>query len=122
MRTENTTPRGLVFGQYGEASDDVHDLISAAADAIAEKQWELAGARSRREMRGFLISRCRRRGGLATVQAMARHRLARVPYVGVPYAAVRTRAQQLAGAGAGPYAPSPDHADFFQFQQGHVQH
>ena len=85
---------------------DVHDLITTAADAIAEKQWELAGARSRREMRGFLISRCRRRVGLAVVQAMARHRLARVPYIGVPYVAVRTRAQQLAGA-AGQYAPSP---------------
>ena len=32
---------------------------------------------------------------MAAVQAMARHRLARVPYVGVPHAVVRaTRAQQ----------------------------
>ena len=116
-----TTPRGLVFGQYGEASADVHDLIRIAADAIAEKQWRLAGARTKSEMRGFLISRSRRRVGLRAVQAMARHRLARVPYVGVPYVALADRAQRRAGAFAAHDAPDPTHADFFQFQQGHVQ-
>ena len=69
-----------------------------------------------------LISRSRRRVGLCAVQAMARHRLARVPYVGVPYAALADRAQRHADAAAAHYAPDPEHADFFQFQQGHVRH
>ena len=47
---------------------------------------------------------------------------ARVPYVGVPYAALADRVQQRANAAAADYAPDPVHADFFQFQQGHVQH
>ena len=74
--------RGLVFGAYGEASADVHMLISIAADAISEEQWRLAGARSPTEMRSYLISRLRRRMGLAT---------ARVPYIGVPRQAVVAR-------------------------------
>ena len=78
-----TPTRGLVFGQYGESSADVHDLVRAASHALAEQHWALAGARSAREMRGFMVSRSRRRIGLTTVQAMARHRLACLPYVGV---------------------------------------
>ena len=113
-----TTVRGLVFGQYAEASADVHDLIATAADGIAQHRWQLAGARSATEMRAFLVSRCRRRVGLVAAQAMARHRLARVPYIGVPRDIVATRMQrgpQRRGH-AHPYAPAPDHADFYQYQ------
>ena len=39
---------------------------------------------------------------MATVQAMARHRLARVPYVGVPRAVVEARVQR------GPHAQARD--------------
>ena len=86
--------RGLVFGAYGEASADVHTLIGSAAEAQASQVWREAGARSASEMRAVLIGRMRRRVGLATVQAMARHRLARVPYVGVSHAVVQARAQR----------------------------
>ena len=34
----------------------MHDLIGRAADAMAQRQWRLAGARSAREMRSFLVS------------------------------------------------------------------
>ena len=81
-----TTTRALVFGAYGEASADVHDLLSISADALAAQQWRQAGARSAAEMRSYFISRSRRRLGVAAVQAMARHRLARVPFIGVPRA------------------------------------
>ena len=54
-----------------------------AAEAQAEELWREAGARTASEMRAILIGRMRRRVGMGTVQAMARHRLARVPYVGV---------------------------------------
>ena len=79
------------------------------------------------EMRSFLVSRARRRIGLTAVQAMARHRLARVPYIGVPRAAVvqqqqlRQQAQaqrQAQGGAAVQQRPAPDHHDFFGFQQG----
>ena len=113
-----TTVRGLVFGQYGEASADVHDLITTAADQLAQHRWQLAGARSATEMRSFLVSRSRRRIGVTVVQAMARHRLARVPYIGVPRDIVATRMQrgpQQRGH-PHPYAPEPGHADFYQYQ------
>ena len=35
----------MVFGAYGEASADVHDIISAAAEAIAKRQWRLETSR-----------------------------------------------------------------------------
>ena len=41
-----TPTRGLVFSAFGEASADVHDLISVASDALAQRQWRLSGARS----------------------------------------------------------------------------
>ena len=113
-----TTVRGLVFGQYGEASADVHALIGVAAEEMAQQQWRLAGARSASEMRSFLVSRARRRIGLTTVQAMARHRLARVPYIGVPRDVVTARMQrgQRQRGDPYPYAPAAEHADFYQFQ------
>ena len=117
----HTQTRGLVWGAYGEASADVHDLISIAADGLAEQQWRLAGARTASEMRSFLVSRARRRIGLTAVQAMARHRLARVPYIGVPRAAVvqqQQRRQQAQGGAGVQQRPAPDHYDFFGFQQG----
>ena len=117
-----TTVRGLVFGAYGEASADVHDLISACADQMAQRQWQLAGARTATEMRAFLVSRARRRIGLAAVQAMARHRLARVPYIGVQrqFVVARARRGQLRRGQPIPWAPAPGHADFFGFQE-HAQ-
>eukprot|EP00327_Prymnesium_parvum_P013060 CAMPEP_0184401116 /NCGR_PEP_ID=MMETSP0007-20130409/77732_1 /TAXON_ID=97485 /ORGANISM="Prymnesium parvum, Strain Texoma1" /LENGTH=157 /DNA_ID=CAMNT_0026756363 /DNA_START=45 /DNA_END=518 /DNA_ORIENTATION=- len=118
-RLRSFTPvRGLVFGHYGEASADVHALIALAASKLAEMRWQLAGARSATEMRAFLVSRSRRRIGLATVQAMARHRLARLPYVGVPRAIVQARMQRgprMRGEPE-PYAPVPGHADFYAYQ------
>ena len=110
-----TTVRGLVFGQFGEASADVHDLLRAAARLRGDREWRLAGARTATEMRAFLVSMMRRRMGLAAVQAMARHRIARVPYIGVPRAIVQTRMQRGTVAGQA-YAPAPGHADFYQFQ------
>ena len=116
--------RGLVFGAYGEASADVHDLLSISADRIVERQWQLAGARSASELRSFIVSTLRRRMGMAAVQAMARHRLACVPYIGVPrrfiQAMIDQRAQRGAAAAHGgrPYAPPPWIHDFYQYQMG----
>ena len=91
-----TTTRGLVFGGYGEASADVHGLISAAADARAEQVWRPSGARSVSEMRGFIIATMRRRVGLRAVQEMARHRLSRMHYIGVSRQVIQERPQRRA--------------------------
>ena len=75
--------RGVVVGAYSEASRDVHNVLEAAADKIAERGWRAIGARTQEEARGFYIALVRRRMGLAAARAMARHRLSRVPWVGV---------------------------------------
>ncbi len=111
-----TQTRGLVFGQFGEASPDVHGLIAAAADTQSRQQWRSMGARSATEYRAFLISRMRRRVGMAAMQGMARHRIARAPYVGVPRRAVVERGARRARDGRGPWAPAPEHFDFYQYQ------
>ena len=108
--------RGLVYGAYGEASDDVHALIAIAAAKLAEQQWRVAGARSASEMRSFVTSRCYRRVGLRVVQAFARHRLDRLPFVGCPRSVVLARRQHLDAA-----QQPARHADmtaFFAHQAG----
>ena len=83
--------RGLVFGQYSEASPDVHACLSYAATQISRRRWREFGARSADEARGFVMQTLRRRMGVVTAREMARHRLHRLPYVGVPRAAIERR-------------------------------
>ena len=113
-----TAVRGLVFGAYGEASDDVHFLVRHAAEAIAGRVWQTHGARSEAEMLGMLSAQLRRRMGLQAVRAMARHRLARVPFIGVSRQAVIDRqANRLRDANAA-YAPQAYYSEFYAFQAG----
>ena len=74
------------------------------------------------EMRSYIISRARRRVGVVAVQAMpmARYRIARVPYVGLPRAVVEQRMQ------CGWVGPAPPLSDayarydgFYQWQADH---
>lgn len=116
--------RGLVFGAYGEASADVHDLITAAAEAQARLQWKQAGARSQKEYRTYAIRKIRRRMGLAAVQEMARHTIARMPLINVPRQAVEDtmacRRRQWNGRSTTilrNWAPAPDHMEFYNYQQ-----
>ena len=85
--------RGLVFGHYSEASRDVHELIGLVADQVAARHWRRMGARTQAEARGFYIQRFRRRLCLVVGREMARHRLRRIPFIGVPRATVRARMQ-----------------------------
>ena len=74
--------RPLVFGQYGEASPDVHSVISLAADEAARGGWAGMGARTESEARAFFVQSFRRRRiGVGVVRAFARHRLLRAPMV-----------------------------------------
>ena len=88
--------RGVVFGNYGEASRDVHTLIHVAAQRLATKHWRLLGARSQGEVHGFYVAQLRRRMGVTAVREFARHRLRRAAYVGVPRAVVEQMMQQEA--------------------------
>ena len=77
-------------------------------------------ARTLEEARSFIVSSLRRRLGLVICREFARHRIRRVPYIGVPRAVVERRMQrgQLIG---GPQARVPlyvPYADFFQYQAG----
>ena len=69
--------RAVVFGNYGEASRDVHTLIHVAAKRLATKHWRLLGARSQGEVHGFYVAQLRRRMGVTAVREFARHRLRR---------------------------------------------
>ena len=93
------TVRSMVWGAYGEGSDDVHQLCDAVVDAEAERSWRQLGARSAAEARSYLMSRTRRSWGLVAVREMARYRLSRAMWVGahrVP------RAAQVLGTTHGP--------------------
>ena len=72
------------------------------------------------EARSFYVARLRRRMGVAAVREFARHRLRRVPYVGVPRAVVEQRMQReaLRNRMAGDPLAEPPYADFFAFQAG----
>ena len=45
--------RGLVFGSYGEWSEDVDDLVRMCAKAIADKQWRISGMANPNEAYGL---------------------------------------------------------------------
>ena len=103
--------RGLAFGNYSEASPDVHALIKLAADALARRTWRLAGSRSEAEARSFWASSCRRRVGCAVTRAFARYRLKRLPFVGVPRAVLDERARRARTAAPPPGAEANLHRD-----------
>ena len=103
--------RPLVFGQYGEASPDVHAIISVAAEAAGRRSWARAGARTEAEARAFFTHAFRRRVGVGTVRAFARHRLGRVSMIGAPDGMLRARRARV--------QPAPEARasfDFFAFQ------
>ena len=74
--------RALVWGAYGEASDDVHQLLEVVVEAEADRSWRVLGARSSAEARSYLTMRTVRSWGITAVREMARHRLRRLEYVG----------------------------------------
>ena len=99
-RLSSYTPvRALVFGQYAEASQDVHTLLQYLARRRAQSHWRRYGARTEEEAYGFFIAALRRRVGVFVAREMARHRLRRLPFVGV------SRTALDASAGRPPPAP-----------------
>ena len=66
-------------------------LLAITADGLAERRWRLMGARSMTEARAFFIARLQRSLSVVIAREMARHRLRRIPFIGVPRAAIRAR-------------------------------
>ena len=91
----------------------MHHLLDACATAVARKTWQWVGARNEAEARAWVLSRLRRRVGLVVVRKMARHRLRRIPYIGVPRHIVEERMQPFhlraieRGGGAAPAVRPP---------------
>ena len=111
--------RGLAFGAYGEASPDVHALLTVAADGLAARQWRDMGARTQEEARSFIVSSLRRRLGLVICREFARHR--------TPAGCRTSACRGLSSSGACSAASSSEdrrrecrstYADFFQYQAG----
>ena len=90
--------RALVVGNYGEVSDDGHQLLDAAANTAAAESWRLIGARSIAEAKGYYVRCMRRSWGIAFAREFARHRLRRVGHVGAPRLATRAERARAAQA------------------------
>ena len=88
------TVRSLVWGQYGEASLDVHELFELVVDEATHNTWRFLGARCMGDARSYYATRLRRSWGILAVREMARHRLRRVCYVGAGH---RPRGVQARG-------------------------
>ena len=111
-----TGVRGLVCGNYCECSPDVHELLAITADGLAARRWRLMGARSATEARAFFIARLRRSLSVVIAREMARHRLRRIPFIGVPRAAIRDRPPQRAQQGVQHLPHMAQLADFMRYQ------
>ena len=107
--------RVMAFGAYGEGSPDVHHALTAAARAHAETTWRVFGARTRDEAYSYWLQRYRRDMGMAVVREMARHRLRRVPFIGVQrrFVEERLRAHR-------PFGDRGRIGDFFAHQAAQV--
>ena len=94
-----------VYLVYGEASVDVHSLIAAVASARASRVWRRWGGRTEAEVRSCIVAQVRRSLGVFVARELARHRLHRIPLVGVSRDALDARRAWGAGPrghGGGP--------------------
>ena len=85
--------RGLVFGAWGEASPDAHQLVACLAKQGAAR---LSQGSEKEQMHGFLGWHLKRRWAVAAVREAARLPLARLEYVGHGAAAAAERRRAAA--------------------------
>ena len=74
--------RGLVFGAYGEASDDVRELVAALSAGWASRDWVRMNCRDPSEATAVIAHSLYRSWGLAAVRAQARLKLNGLAHVG----------------------------------------
>ena len=68
------------------------------------------------EARAFFIARLRRSLSVVIAREMARHRLRRIPFIGVPRAAIRARQPHRVHQGAQHMPQMAQLVDFMRFQ------
>ena len=92
--------RGLVFGAWGEASPDAHQLLNQLARQGARHMWRDIGSTDEAAAVGCLAWLLRRRWGMAALRENARLKLDRLAYVGrgAAEAAERRQRSELAHA------------------------
>ena len=110
-----------MFGQYGECSDDVYDLLNYAATVMARRVWRRYGSRSMMECRAGIIRIFRRRLGCLVTREMARHRAHRVPYVGVPSEALVAAQRRAREGGRELVEPMLRPDDLYALQAHHAR-
>ena len=82
---------GLVFGAYGEASEDVHELVRTLSTSYAARHWTRLGAREPAEAAAACASTLCRSWGLTAARGQARLLLAGLGHVGAGAAAAAGR-------------------------------
>ena len=94
-----TRVRGLICGNYGERS-----RMSMSSSPSPLMAWQRVGSASWEHDQPprhgpFFIARLRRSLSVVIAREMARHRLRRIPFIGMPRAAIRDRPPQRAQPG-----------------------
>ena len=98
----------------------MHDLLEAAAESMAKAKWAQLGCHSQGEAKGFFLNDFKRRLGLVAMREMARHRINRVHFVGMPRAVVDQIMSGRARAAANGRASAPQLDAFHGWQMGHM--
>ena len=83
--------RGLTFGAFGEASDDVHDLVSLLAAGQASRDWASMRCRDSNEAKALIARTLYRSWGLMAVRSQARLKLCGLAHVGTGMQAAALR-------------------------------
>ena len=74
--------QGLVFGAFGEISEEARTLLCYAADATAARTWVADGATSEEHAAALLKNRLYRRWGIKTAREYARIKIDGLRLVG----------------------------------------
>jgi len=83
--------RGLVFGAFGEASKDVHDLVQRLADSRVARKGLSRGRVCAKGEKSVVVGQLRRALSVATVKAQAESLVGKLEWVGEGAAAAAER-------------------------------
>jgi hypothetical protein len=76
--------KGFVYGDFGEASANVHATLKVIAESIALSHWKEMGARNSNDAASALSNRFYREWGIGNMRGRARALLAQLDAVGEP--------------------------------------